>query len=309
MQEVTGRLGKYNRIALYVVLAFLVLTSFLMADYAGSGGLTGVLKLCCGFLLCLILVYSLHIASEPVLPKFQDRSLAVCFGLLLLLSSSGALVPSLVHLAAIALLWAQYCLLKELYFAAFFLMGISSMFFPPVMWIAILVMLLMLLAGLTDKLRNILKFIGGLSVPFFLYGGVAYIIGEDVLALGAGFWHKMIFVEARILSLNIPLMFLILCILFVSIHAIVLLASKMGEYGIEESYALKVQIINFVVCSAVFIFFSATSSLPIAILSCCPTAVLLSRYFSQWGGRWFARIEIVVLLCAAFIARLGYFIV
>ena len=112
-----------------------------------------------------------------------------------------------------------------------------------------------------------------------------------------------------IFSLDIPMLFLVTCLVFILVHAIILFSGKMREYGIAEAYALKMQIINVVVCVAEVFLFASTSDHPVALLACCPSGILLARYFSQYGAKSFLRIEIVVLLCALVISRLGNFIV
>ena len=315
MEERVDGLGYYNRMALYWVAAFLFLSSFFLPDERAllqEKSLEGIAMILLGLASDAFLLFSVYITAEPVVPRHKDRITAMLLSAAMLFACPGALVFSEIHIAAIALLWAQFCLLKEEYFAAFFLMGISSMFFPPVLWVALLVIVLMLLAGLTDKLRNILKFLGGLIVPYLLYWGVLFVIHGNllpVLAAGSSVWEKMTFITLDFFSLEIPKLFLVFCLGVMCIHATLLFMSKMSEYGIAESYALKVQIINVAVSAAIFILFSASGGHSVAILACCPVAVLLSRYFSQYGSRSFLRVEIVILLCALVVSRLGNFIV
>lgn len=303
-------LGRYNRIALYLVAAFLLASSFFIRfSPASFFGLNTAYTMPLGILLCLVLLITVYITSEPVLPSYRDRITAVIMSAALLFACPGALSVSFIHIAAIALLWAQFCMLKEQYFTAFFLMAISSMFFPPVVWIALLVIILMLASGLTDTLRNLIKFTGGFAVPYILLLGVAFVLGYDIVSALSDIYSAMTTVYYDFFSLDIPMLFLLLCIIIMLLHAIILFSSKMKEYGIAEAYALKIQIINVVVCVAEVILFSSTSEHPVALLACCPSAILLARYFSQYGAKSFLRIEIVILLCALVISRLGNFIV
>lgn len=315
MEDRVDGLGYYNRMALYFVAAFLFLSSFFLPDALAlirEKSLPSIALILLGILADAFLLFSVYITAEPVVPRHQDRITAMLLSAAMLFACPGSLVFSEIHIAAIALLWAQFCLLKEEYFAAFFLMGISSMFFPPVLWVALLVIIMMLLAGLTDKIRNILKFLGGLLVPYLLYFGVLFLMDGNILpvmAASISIWERMTFITLDFFSLGIPMLFLVLCLGIMCIHAALLFMSKMNEYGIAESYALKVQIINVAVSAALFILFSAPQVHSVAILACCPVAVLLSRYFSQYGQSRFLRIEIVILLCALVISRLGNFIV
>ena len=303
-------MGRYNRIALYVVAAFLLASSFFIKfSPASFFSLENSWTMPLGILFCIVLLSTVYVISEPVVPSYKDRLTAVAMSAALLFACPGALSASFIHIAAIALLWAQFCLLREQYFTAFFLMAASSMFFPPVVWIALLVIILMLCSGLTDTIRNLLKFIGGFLVPYILLMSVAHILGYDVLKALSDFFLSMTTVYYDIFSLDIPVLFLLACLVFILSHAIILFSGKMREYGIAEAYALKMQIINVIVCVVEVFLFASTSEHPVALLACCPAGILLARYFSQYGAKSFLRIEIVVLLCALVISRLGNFIV
>jgi len=303
-------MGYLNRAFLIAVAVILFVTSFFMESGhlffpEGNRNVSIIIGLAC----ILLLLVSVYITSEPVVPRHQDRLIAVAFSAALIFACPGALLATPIHPAAIALLWAQFCMLKEQYFTAFFLMGISAMFFPPVLWIAVLVILFMLLAGLQDPWRNFLKFFGGLIVPYILVFGFRYLMGYDLVALGKWYAGEMISIGYDVFSLNIPMLFLVVCIALIFVHAVIKFMRNMGELGIAESYALKVQIINVAVCAAAFVLFASSGRYPVAILACCPAAVLFSRYFSQFGQLPWLRIEVVILLCALLVSRLGYFIV
>ena len=303
-------MGRYNKIALYAVTVFLLVTSFFIKfSPASFFSLDQTWTMPLGIVFCIVLLITVYIISEPVVPSYKDRMTAVVMSAALLFACPGSLSASFIHIAAIALLWAQFCLLSEQYFKAFFLMALSSLFFPPVVWIALLVIILMLAAGLTDTVRNLLKFTGGFLVPYILLFSVAYLIGFDIKAALGDIYSAMTTVYYDFFSLNIPMLFLVACLIFMLIHAIILFGGKMREYGIAEAYALKIQIINVIVCVAEVILFASTSDHPVALLACCPSGILLARYFSQYGARSFLRVEIVVLLCALVISRLGNFIV
>ena len=303
-------MGRYNKIALYAVTVFLLVTSFFIKfSPASFFSLDQTWTMPLGIVFCIVLLITVYIISEPVVPSYKDRMTAVVMSAALLFACPGSLSASFIHIAAIALLWAQFCLLSGQYFKAFFLMALSSLFFPPVVWIALLVIILMLASGLTDTVRNLLKFTGGFLVPYILLFSAAYLIGFDIKAALGDIYSAMTTVYYDFFSLNIPMLFLVACLIFMLIHAIILFGGKMREYGIAEAYALKIQIINVIVCVAEVILFASTSDHPVALLACCPSGILLARYFSQYGARSFLRVEIVVLLCALVISRLGNFIV
>ncbi|MBP5390746.1 MAG: hypothetical protein J6Y40_01525 [Bacteroidales bacterium] len=303
-------MGRYNKIALYAVTVFLLVTSFFIKfSPASFFSLERTWTMPLGIVFCIVLLITVYIVCQPVIPSYKDRLTAVVMSAALLFACPGSLSASFIHIAAIALLWAQFCLFSEQYFTAFFLMAISSMFFPPVVWIALLVIIIMLASGLTDTVRNLLKFIGGFIVPYILLFSAAFIIGYDIESAIRDIFSAMTTVYYDFFSLNIPMMFLVACLIFMLVHAIILFSGKMREYGIAEAYALKIQIINVVVCVAEVILFASTSEHPVALLACCPSGILLARYFSQYGARSFLRVEIVVLLCALVISRLGNFIV
>lgn len=303
-------MGRYNRLALYAVTVFLLVTSFFIKiSPASFFSLDKTWTMPLGIVFCIVLLVTVYMISEPVIPSYKDRLTAVFMSAALIFACPGSLSASFIHIAAIALLWAQFCLLSEQYFTAFFLMALSSMFFPPVVWIAILVIILMLASGLSDTLRNLLKFTGGFLVPYILLFSAAFLAGYDLRVALEDIFASMTTVYYDFFSLDIPMLFLVACLVFILIHAIVLIGGKMREFGIAEAYALKIQIINVIVCVAEVILFASTSEHPVALLACCPSGILLARYFSQFGARSFLRIEIVVLLCALVISRLGNFIV
>ena len=216
-------MGRYNKIALYAVTVFLLVTSFFIKfSPASFFSLERTWTMPLGIVFCIVLLITVYIVCQPVIPSYKDRLTAVVMSAALLFACPGSLSASFIHIAAIALLWAQFCLFSEQYFTAFFLMAISSMFFPPVVWIALLVIIIMLASGLTDTVRNLLKFIGGFIVPYILLFSAAFIIGYDIESAIRDIFSAMTTVYYDFFSLNIPMMFLVACLIFMLVHAIIL---------------------------------------------------------------------------------------
>ncbi len=298
----------YNRVALYIAALFLLLSSFYV-ELMPAEGLSLSVSVVLGLVADILLLTTVYITSGSLLHKPSERMLAVVLSAAFLMAADGAVCINRIHIAAIALLWAQFCLLKEQYFTAFFMMALSAMFFPPVIWIALLVIILMLTAGLTDKFRNILKFLGGLLTPYVLLFSGLYLFGHNVFNHVCKYWAAVSEVNYISLSGSISSLFLVLCLLLITVHAIIMFSIRMKEYGIAQSYALKMQIINVLVCIVEFFLFAASSKYPVAVLGACPLGILLARYFSRYGRQPLVRAEMIILLCALVLYRLGYFIV
>ena len=119
MEEKVDGLGYYNRMALYFVVAFLFVSSAFLPDEMAllkERSLASVAMILLGLLADAFLLFSVYITAEPVVPRHKDRLTAMLLSAAMLFACPGALVFSEIHIAAIALLWAQFCLLKEEYF-------------------------------------------------------------------------------------------------------------------------------------------------------------------------------------------------
>ncbi|MBP5230014.1 MAG: hypothetical protein J6Z32_07760 [Bacteroidales bacterium] len=308
MQKGEG-IGSVTRAALYVVTLFLAITAFFVPENEPVV-YTGWLGTFLGLLLAAILLFSTYLVSTVLESSrwIKISSMALCAAILFV--NHTVVTFSAVYVSAITLLWAHFSLLQRQYFTCFFFMAISAMFFAPTFWLFPLVILfLLLLANEEDAVRNLLKSLGGFAVPFILLLGVRYLITGEIYPFIKKMAQDMTYISTSNFSWGFPEIFLIVTIALVLGHAIILLYSKSGRYGIAEAYAVKTQCIYAIVSAVLFFLYAGINSSPVSILMAAPAGILLAKFFGQYGKSPWLRVEMILLLCALVLARLAIFIV
>ena len=306
------RIGKLNKAALVAVALFLFASSFFLLGgepwAAGYINLSERGSILLGLLSFVVLLFSTYIVSAPMLPRPSERTTALLFAAAIHFINPNALYFSPIYPTSIALLWAHYCLLNRQLFTGFFLIAVASMFYPPIIWTTPFAALL-LLAGEQDALRSIIKFLGGLLVPFILLLSVQYLLDRDVMGYLSRFLSRITTISITLTSKDLAYLFMLLCLTVVVANAMFTLLNNFKTKGIADAYFLKTECIYVFLTFALFLLFGSNETMPLSVLVGCPAGILLSRYFSDFGNKLLARVEIVLLLVALVVARLGYFIV
>ncbi len=305
-------IGRLNKAALIAVALFLFVSSFFLLGgepwAAGYINLSERGSILLGLFSFVLLLFSTYVVSAPMLPQPSERATALLFVAAIHFINPNALYFSPIYPASIALLWAHYCLLNRQLFTGFFLIAVASMFYPPIIWTTPFAALL-LLAGEQDALRSIIKFLGGLLVPFILLLSVQYLLDRDVVDYLSHFLSRITTISITLASKDLVYLFMLLCLTVVAVHAILILFVSIKTKGIADAYLIKTECIYVILTFLLFLFFGSKESLPLSVLVGCPLGILLSKYFFDFGNKPLARVEILLLLVALVVARLGYFIV
>ena len=251
-----------------------------------------------GLLSFVVLLFSTYIVSAPMLPRPSERTTALLFAAAIHFINPNALYFSPIYPTSIALLWAHYSLLNRQLFTGFFLIIWTTPFAA-----------LLLLAGEQDALRSIIKFLGGLLVPFILLLSVQYLLDRDAMDYLSHFLSRITTISITLASKDLVYLFMLLCLTVVVANAMFTLLNNFKTKGIADAYFLKTECIYVLLTFALFLLFGSNETMPLSVLVGCPAGILLSRYFSDFGNKLLARVEIVLLLVALVVARLGYFIV
>lgn len=261
----------------------------------------------CAFASCFLMILSVMIILRKTRGIKFNISYTAIFMLLIIFSDNRSLYFNQIYPVALCLIWAQYCMLYGQMFIAFVLISLAGLFYAPAMWLFPVCFFLSMFSPV-DMLRHILKAISGFAVPIIYILSFRYIRYDDTYEFLYKFWEEMIKLNDELLYINIPTLFLFLCILFISTHSIVKSMNKLYRQDIAVANIIKLESISFVVLGLFFVFFSHQHSVPLGILISVPAGILYSYYFSRNTDKYLSSVEIVLLICALVIVRSANFL-
>lgn len=260
-----------------------------------------------GILSIAILVVSIYFINAKTIGRSFSVYYTSLFALLFIFSNPCGVYFSAIYPAAILLTWVQYCLIVKQRFTAFFLLACASLFYAPILWL-VPVVLIITLIGTPDFFRVFLKSFTGLLIPYLYILSFRYILFNDMDVFVQHYFKEIISMEFPIYSLGFTTMFLVLCFVIILLHAVIDILSKLNRQSILTGYILKQELITIVLGALLFFVFWGDQSLPLGALLATPGSLILSHYFLQNKKRNQARVELVLLMSAAVIARAAYFI-
>lgn len=321
--RVTKEIGNGRITGLFLVSVFLFVSSFfipakesaaewipLFSGYWDPEVLTdaSLLSKILGLFCAALLLVSMYIVSYPVISTHTERVVASLMCASIIFTNPGAVNFSPIYPAALALVWVQYFILRgERYFIGFFLISLASLFFAPLIWV-FPIALVLVFSDMQNALRKLLESVGGTLVPYIIILSLRFICFNDVeefLHLFAAETSKVSFL---LLTSHLSSIFLLACIVTISLHAMLIGISELRTRGIQEAHAIKTHYISVVLGGLVLLLFSGSGSIPLPLVAAAPVAVLLSGYFSRRAGYPSAKIEWIIMLCAFAVARLSYFV-
>lgn len=311
---------KWNRLILAVVL-FLFLSAFLIpADRSGdwiplvSGYIeTDILyenvwwSAALGIFFLLLLFLPVYLITHKTLSHSFNWNFTWLFLSAFIFSDPASVYFSGIYPAAVCWAWAQYCFLEKQKFTSFLLLASGTLFYAPLLWCIPCIFILALI-GSTDVLRDAARYAGGAAVPFIYLFSFRYIVYNDLDYFLLQYLDAVSGFGVPFYTPAITVLFLILCIAFVFIHAVIGIAGKMSRYSPIAASILRMEFIYVFLLSGIFFLFSRAGNAPLCILPAPSLALVFSHYFGNRLEGNAVRIELILLLCALVIARAAYFV-
>lgn len=259
-----------------------------------------------GILSIFLLIVPLYFINSRALSKSFRIYYTLLFCMLVILVNPMSVYFSTIYPAAICITWMQYCLIIRQRFIAFLLLSLASLFYAPVMW-AIPVVLAVSLIGTPDIFRAFLKCMGGLLIPYIYLFSFRYIYFNDTEVFIQQYLQEMIKIEIPVYSLSFTNIFVVICFLIITLHAVFAILGKLGRQSILTGHILKTELVTFLLGAIIFALFWGVTSLPLCVLLAPTLALLLSNYFTQDKVSRAARAELILLMGAVAVARAAYF--
>lgn len=300
--------GKYSiwlKLAACLV-AGLIITSYLIPGGDRGEGWSPVMGLL-GCVSNILISLSLLMINTKSVNNVFNPALSVMFFLFLVLLNPAASYFSPIHPALLLFIFGQYCFISERKFASMFFFSCSALFYPPLLWILPLVLMISVI-GAADFLRVLLKQLGGILMPFLYVLCYRFMAYSDAMVYVEEFMHKAMAFSSPFNSANIVSLFLSLCICIVAMHSISYMFRSLRKNNIITANILKMEFLSLVLGSAIFFLFGGNTEVPLNMLLALPLSILLSHYFTGNINAATTKGELVILYCAAIIDRLYYFI-
>lgn len=276
---------------------------FDMSIISGNLWASGLL----GALFNILIVVSLTVINAKSVNNVFNPYLTTSFFLLLILLDPQSVWFCCLHPAVLLFVWGQFCFVTNRKFTSMFLLSCAALFYAPLVWVLPLVWVISLM-GAADALRVALKSLGGIILPpmyllcfrFMMFGDAGVFVEE--------YMNRAMEFSSPVGSVEFTSLFLIICITVIALHSISRIASTIYSNSIITGHILKMELMCFVLGAALFILFSGNGSLPVNMIVALPLALIFSYHFTGNINAASARIELILLCCAALLQRLSYFV-
>ncbi len=237
--------------------------------------------------------------------------------LFLVLNNPRVIFFSPLHILALLLLWAlvfsaRYkSSLQNLSdnYLSFFLYGAATIFFPPLVWIFPLVILINLRAT-EEKFKYIFTSFLGMLTPLVMVLAICYVVGrnEFVKGLGGSFWalmcavgrHNVDFSAVEIVTSLFLISFILISIFY--------LLRNLNRYKIIHSNTSSRIIIFAILISLVCALFLTDNHDPYGVVLFVPVSLILFEYLSSPTNNKGATIFYIVVTGLAIISRIIVFV-
>ena len=263
------------------------------------GVLGGIFNVLIALSLLAINTKSVH---NVFLPNFT-----VAFFLVIALLNPSAVYFSTIHPAVLLMVWGQYCFISSQKFTSMFLLSCAALFYAPLL-LALPFVLIISVLGAADILRVTLKSLGGLILPFVYLLSFRYMAYADAMVFIDEYVQKAIDFSSPLYRVSFTSLFLVLCIGSVLIHSLSNVFRKLFRNSIITEHILKMELMCMLLGGAMFFMFWGNGDVPVNIIVALPLSMLFSFHFTGNITAAPARIEFILLCCAAVISRLYYFI-
>lgn len=307
---------------LYCLFAALAITSYLVpvvdkgegwipllsgfADLTAFNGnllLRGIL----GGISNVLTALSLLVINTKSVNNVFNPNLSVAFFLILILLDPAAGYLNSMHPALLCFVWAQYFFISNRKFLSMFLLATASLFYAPLALALPLVWIISII-GASDMLRVAVKSLGGLLLPFLYLLCFRYIAFDDAGIFMEEYMMHALDFSSPLHILNIPSIFMVLCIAAVTLHSVSYMFAKLYSNSIITEHVLKMEFMCLILGAGLYFLFLGSGTIPVNMILALPIAMLFSHYFTGNITAAAARVELILLYCAAVISRLYYFI-
>ncbi len=254
----------------------------------------------------MIVASMLAINTRTVNNAFNP-SLSAALFLFITLLNPEAVHFSSIHPAVLLFVWGQYCFLVNQKFTSMFLLSCSALFYAPLIWVLPAVLVISV-SGAADIPRVAMKSLGGLMLPLIYLLCFRFMMFGDAMVFVEEYISNATAVSSPVYSLDFTQLFLLLCIVVVALHSISYMFGRWHRNSIVTGHILKMEFMSVVLGAVLFFLFCGEEGLPVNMITALPLAMLLSYYFTGNMNAAAARIELILLCCAAVISRLSFFI-
>ena len=276
---------------------------FDMSMISGNLWLMGSL----GVLFNALIVVSLTVINAKSVNNVFNPYLTTSFFLLLILLDPQSVWFCSLHPAVLLFVWGQFCFVINQKFTSMFLLSCAALFYAPLVWVLPIVWIISLM-GAADILRVALKSLGGIILPplyllcfrFMMYGDAGVFVEEYI--------DRAMAFSSPVSSIEFTSLFLVICITFIAFHAISHIISTIYSNSIVTGHILKMELMCFVLGAAMFVLFFGNGSLPVNMVVALPLALIFSYHFTGNINAASARVELILLCCAALLQRLSNFL-
>ena len=254
----------------------------------------------------LIALSLLFINTKSVNNVFYPN-FSVAFFLLITLLNPSAVYFSSVHPAVLLFVWGQFCFIVNQKFTSMFLLSCAALFYAPLLWILPLVLIISV-AGAADMLRVALKSLGGIMLPILYILCFRYMAFSDAEVFVQEYLQHAMAFSSPLDNAGFTSIFVVLCVAATALHSISYMFTRLHSNSIITEHILKMEIMSVVLGTALFFLFCGNDGIPANMLAALPLAILFSHYFTGNITAASAKVELILLCCAAAVARLYHFI-
>lgn len=274
-----------------------------LTAFNGNLLLRGIL----GGLSNVLIALSLFLINTKSVNNVFNPNLSVAFFLILVLLNPGAAYFNPMHPTLLCFVWAQYCFISNRKFLSMFLLSTAALFYAP-LFLALPLVWIISIIGASDMLRVAVKSLGGLLLPFLYLLCFRYMAFGDAGIFIEEYSMHVIDFSSPLHILNVPSIFLILCLSAITLHSVSYMFAKLYSNSIITEHVLKMELMCLILGASLYFLFMGNGTVPVNMIVALPTAMLLSHYFTGNITAASARMELILLCCAAVISRLYYFI-
>ena len=254
-----------------------------------------------------LIALSLLVINTKSVNNVFNPNLSVAFFLILILLDPGAAYFNSMHPALLCFVCVQYFFVSNRKFISMFLLATAALFYAPLV-LALPLVLVISIIGAADMLRVAVKSLGGLLLPFLYLLCFRYMaFGDAGIFIDEYLMHALDF-SSPMHSLNVPAIFLILCLAAITLHSVSYMFARLYSNSIITEHVLKMEFMCLILGAGLFFLFLGSGTVPVNMIVALPIAMLLSHYFTGNITAAPARVELILLCCAAVISRLYYFI-
>ncbi len=221
----------------------------------------------------------------------------------LLLANINSLKFSCIYPALLCIAWMQFCLLNAQFFVGFLLLGLSSLFYAPMIWIFPLAIFSVIKYNVDDLPRTFVKAFAGFITPYIYLLTFRWLSYNDAHVFLQHFVEEITDINMPFHLLHITDYFLIFVVAYLLLRSIVFFYTKTPD-GLP-AYIFKTEIITLLIFTAMGICFCGNSRMPLLNMLALPASIILAYYYKNCKSKGRVQVEFIFLGIAVVISLLG----